>query len=148
MAYEVAASAEDEKEKRDASSSAAYVPTDERTGATSVDTASAAPEPSADATRPKPQSVLVPNARVTLLYRLVDGACPDSFESDAACVARPHEQVVLTDVLAAFANSRASITSSRSNTDDVISVRVCALLAVHEDCYASYIVHAYSACSL
>ena len=68
-----------------------------------VEAAASSSEPSADATatQPKPQPARVSNQRVTLLYRLVDGACPHSFGFNAGRLAGLPEQVVQTGFLKA-----------------------------------------------
>lgn len=63
--------------------------------------ASTAAASSASATRPKPPVSRVSNQRVTLLYRLVEGACPHSFGFNAARLAGLSEQVVHTGFLKA-----------------------------------------------
>ena len=97
MSY-VAAS---DEENSDSSSKAEVMPKDEHADANAVDGVSSSAEPSANATRPKPQPGRVSNQRVTLLYRLVDGACPHSFGFNAARLAGLPEQVVQTGFLKA-----------------------------------------------
>lgn len=84
----------------DADSTASPAPADSSSAAADG-SASTTAASSASATRPKPPVSRVSNQRVTLLYRLVEGACPHSFGFNAARLAGLSEQVVHTGFLKA-----------------------------------------------